>query len=193
MSNRILLAATAVLALAGCVSLAPDPPAKLLTLTPAAFAPSGEGSGGTASSALVVAEPGTTARLAVTRVPVQVSDSSLAYLKDAQWVEKPTRLFRNLLAETIHARSKRLVVAEGALGYATASTLSGQLLDMGYDAASGSVIIRYDAMLQLPGGEVRTRRFESRVDGVQAKAEPVGAALNQAANSMAGEVADWVG
>lgn len=193
MPIRTLLAIAAALALPGCVSFAPDPPDSLLTLTPAASVASGAASSGTAQTALAVAEPGASARLAVTRVPVQVDGSSLAYLKDAQWVERPTRLLRNLLVETIRAKGDRLVVNEGTLGYATASTLSGQLLDMGYDASSGAAVIRYDAMLQLPGGEVRTRRFEAVVPGVQAKAGPVGAALNQAANQLAADVAEWVG
>jgi cholesterol transport system auxiliary component len=38
-----------------------------------------------------------------------------------------------------------------------------------------------------------TRRFESVVSGVQARPEPVGEALNRAANQVADEVAEWVG
>ncbi len=95
-------------------------------------------------------EPGADARLAVTRVPVQVNESSVAYLQDAVWVEKPSRLFQRLLGETIRARGGRLVVDQGDLGYAAATKLSGRLLDMGYDVASGSVVVRFDAMLQTP-------------------------------------------
>jgi cholesterol transport system auxiliary component len=124
---------------------------------------------------------------------VQVSDSDLAYLKDAIWVEKPARLFQRLLAETIRSGGTRLVVAEGDLGYTAATKLSGRLLDMGYDAASGSVVVRYDAVLATADGKVRSRRFENRVSGVEAKAEAVGPALNEAANAVAGDVAAWVG
>ena len=76
---------------------------------------------------------------------MQVSDSDIAYLKDATWVEKPARLFQRLLSETIRSGGTRLVVAEGDLGYTAANKLSGRLLDMGYDAASGGVVVRYDA------------------------------------------------
>ena len=38
-----------------------------------------------------------------------------------------------------------------------------------------------------------TRRFEAKVSGVEPKAAPVGAALNEAANKVADEVAEWVG
>ena len=120
------------------------------------------------------------------------SDSSLAYLKDALWVEKPARLFQSLVAETIRAKGNRLVVREGDLGARGITTLSGQLLDMGYDVATASVVVRYDGVLQRPDGQVQTRRFESRVPAA-AEAAAVGPALNQAANQVAVEVADWVG
>jgi cholesterol transport system auxiliary component len=195
MLNRALqsiLAATMAASLAGCVSLGADPPPSLLTLTSARAIPAGATTTGQASAALAVLEPNTAQRLNVTRVPVQTSDSSLAYLKDAVWVEKPARLFQNLVAETIRAKGNRLVVREGDLGARGVTTLSGDLLDMGYDVATGSVVVRYDGVLQRSEGQVQTRRFESRVPAA-ADAASVGPALNQAANQVADEVAEWVG
>jgi cholesterol transport system auxiliary component len=192
MLRTALLPATLALLLAGCVSLSPDPPESLLTLTPARTAPAGATAAGEAATALAVSEPNTDQRLNVVRVPVQTSDSTIAYLKDAVWVEKPARLFQQLLSETIRAGGSRLVVGEGDFGYAAAPKLSGRLLDMGFDASSGSVVVRFDAVLQTPDGKVQTRRFENRVTGVAPDAASVGPALNQAANAVAGEVADWV-
>jgi cholesterol transport system auxiliary component len=193
MLKRALLPVMLAAALAGCISLAPKPPEQLITLTPARTAAAGTDIDGSAASVLAVVEPEAEQRLDVTRVPVQVSDSGVAYLKDAVWVEKPARLFQQLLAETIRARGARLVVGEGGLGYAAATKLSGRLLDMGYDASTGSAVVRYDAVLQMPEGNVRTRRFESRIPGVVADVGSVGPALNQAANQVAAEVAEWVG
>src|SRR5690606_2913275 len=190
MLKRALLSAILMLSLAGCVSFGAEPPDQLLTLTPERTAPVGFATAGPASAALAVLEPTVGQRLNVTRVPVQTSDSSLAYLKDAVWVEKPARLFQGLVAETIRARGNRLVVGEGALGQSAVTTLSGRLLEMGDDGASGSVVVGYDAVLQLPDGEVRTRRFESRVPAA-AEAGAVAPALNRAANDVAGQVADW--
>lgn len=192
MLNKVLLPVALALTLAGCISLTPDPPDSLLTLTPVRTAPAGAGAAGNAATALAVIEPSTDQRLNVVRVPVQTSDSTLAYLQDAVWVEKPTRLFQQLLAETIRAGGTRLVVGEGDFGYSAATKLSGRLLDMGFDAASGSVVVRFDAVLQTPDGKVQTKRFENRVSGVAPEAAAVGPALNQAANAVAGEVADWV-
>jgi cholesterol transport system auxiliary component len=197
MTRRALLPAipalALALALAGCVSLSAEPPERLLTLTAERTAPAGATASGEPSSALVVAMPETDQRLNVVRVPVQTSNSTLAYVKDAVWVEKPARLFQRLLSETLRAGGDRLVVIEGELGYSAATRLSGRLLEMGYDAPSGSVVVRYDAVLQTPDGQVRTRRFENRVSGVVPEAAFVGPALNEAANAVAQEVAEWVG
>lgn len=190
---RAALGAALAGALAGCISFGPDPPDQLLTLTPASMAPAGTGSTGEASDGLAVLEPGASQRLQVNRVPVMTSDSSLAYLEDAFWVERPAQLFRNLLAETIRARGNRLVVDTGELEYAASTQLSGQLVEMGYDAGTSSVVVRYDAVLALPGGELRTRRFESSEAGLPPDVAAIGPALNRAANQVAREVADWVG
>lgn len=195
MNRKTLLAALASLAaLSGCVSFGGgDPPDQLLTLTPSASVAAGTGADGAVANALSVQVPSVTQRLNVTRIPVTTSDSSLAYLADAFWVEKPAQLFRNVLSETIRARGNRLVVSGGELEFAARTQLSGALVEMGYDATRGGVVLVYDAVLELPEGTVRTRRFEARIAGVPAEAGAVGAALNQAANTVAGEVADWVG
>ena len=187
------LAVLLAVPLSGCLGgLGGKVPDELLTLTPAQVAQAGAGTSAQAASALAVLEPSAAQRLNVTRVPVQMTDTNLAYLKDATWVEKPARLFQNLLVETIRAKGNRLVVREGDLGYSAASQLSGELLDMGYDVATASVVVRYDGVMQLPDGRVQTRRFESRVPAA-AEANAVGPALNQAANQVASEVAEWVG
>ena len=192
MLKRALVLPILAASLGGCLSLGGDPPDSLLTLTPARAVPAGAATSGQATAALAVLEPNTEQRLNVTRVPVQMTDSTLAYLQDAVWVEKPSRLFQNLLAETIRAKGNRLVVREGDLGYNAATQLSGQLLDMGYDVATASVVVRYDGVLQRAQGQVQTRRFEARVPAA-ADAVSVGPALNQAANQVADEVAEWVG
>ena len=63
---------------------------------------------------------------------------------------------------------------------------------MGYDARSGSVVVRYDAMKTGPKGELVTKRFESVVPSVAALPAAVGPALNTAANDVALQVAEWM-
>lgn len=188
-------AATALAMLSGCISIGGggDAPEQLLTLTSAATVEAGADVQGNPAEALAVQVPGVTQRLNVNRVPVRTGDASLAYLQNAFWVEKPAALFRQVLAETIRAKGTRFVVDGGGLEYAATTQLTGELVDMGYDATNGSVVVRYDAVLALPDGSLRTRRFEHVVDGVMPEAASVGRALNVAANVVAGEVADWVG
>ena len=188
-----ILAAALSISLSGCTSLTSKPPPSLLTLTPTAQAPAGVGASGQISGAILIGELEAPAKLAVSRVPVQIDDANIAYLKDAVWVEQPSRLFRRLLGETIRAQSGRLVVDSSEGMAVPQEAVRGTLREFGYDARSQSVIVRFDAVRTGAGENVQTRRFESIVPGIAAEAGPVGDALNRAANDVAGQVAEWVG
>ena len=188
-AKGLVLAATFLLA--GCVSLGGEVPDQLIVLTAQERAPAGE-LGSEAGEEIVVLDPATDRRLDVARVPVQVDASTVAYLKDATWVEKPARQFRQLLAESIRVQTGRVVMEGGDFEKAGRASLSGRLIDMGYDAGQQAVVVRYDAILEGGDGRLRSRRFESVVPGVRAKASAVAPALNEAANQVAGEVAAWL-
>ena len=190
-------AAPALLALglAGCISLGGPPPESLLTLSPTTPAPAGSGAAATPNRPVIaVLELDAPAKLDVLRVPVAVTDTELAYLQDAFWVEKPARLFRHLLGETLRAKSgDAALVLDGDETVALATTsLRGTLIDMGYDVPSGAAVVRFDAIRVDREGNATTRRFEARESGVPAEARAVGAALNRAANTVAADVAEWV-
>lgn len=189
---RASLAGSISLALAGCISLGAEPPEQLLTLTSTASGPMSLATDGQLSNALLIEEPDAPQRLAVTRVPVKVNDSSIAYLKEAVWVERPSRLFRRLLAETVRAKSNRLVMERDDPTVVSAETLGGTLREFGYDADNRNVVVSFDAMRTMAGGRIETRRFESTVPNVEPEAVPVGAALNVAANDVAEQVANWI-
>ncbi|MCZ8370687.1 MAG: ABC-type transport auxiliary lipoprotein family protein [Porphyrobacter sp.] len=194
LTNRpFLIALPLALVLSGCISLGGEPPASLLTLSPAVTAPAGPGVAADASRPVVaVLAFDTPAKLDVLRVPVAVSDTELAYLQEAFWVEKPARLFRRLVGETIRARGQTMVIDGDDTTTLATVTLHGTLIDMGYDAQSGAAVVRFDAVRIAKDGAVTTRRFEARETGVAAETRAVGAALNVAANKVAAEVADWV-
>jgi cholesterol transport system auxiliary component len=188
---RALAGAAMLLALGACVGLGgPKPPPVLFNLTPVQVVAVGTSTTGKPADAILVLEPETDRRLAAQRVPVQVADGQVAYLADAMWVERPARLFRALVAETLRAKSGRLVF-EGEVPGAGVR-LAGRLSEMGYDARSQSVVVRYDALRTTSKGDVTARRFESVVPGVSATAAAVGPALNRAANDVAGQVAEWM-
>ena len=193
--NRIsaLAALAPAQMLGGCLSFGEDPPESLLTLTPTATAAAGSVAQGSSANSLALVELETPQALNVTRVPVQVSDTELAYLKDAVWVERPARLFRRLVAETIRSRSGRLVIDGDDPGALATDRLGGTLRAFGYDARTSSVVVVFDASRSGEGSSVSTRRFEARVPGVPADVRSVGPALNQAANEVAAQVAEWVG
>lgn len=194
MKSLVKLAALGpILLLGGCLSFGEDPPESLLTLTATATAPAGANTQGTQDSALALVEFEAPQALDVTRVPVQVSDTELAYLKDAVWVERPARLFRRLVAETIRARSGRVVIDGDDPGVSADARLQGTLRAFGYDARTSSAVVVFDAVRSGAGSQVVTRRFEARVPGVLPEVGSVGPALNQAANEVAGRIAEWVG
>lgn len=193
--NRItaLAAMAPVLLLGGCLSLGGKVPESLLTLTPATTAAAGTVAQGSSATSLALVELDVPQALDVTRVPVQVSDTEIAYLKDAVWVERPARLFRRLMAETIRAKSGRLVIDGDDPGALAVDRVGGTLRSFGYDARTSSVVVVFDASRGGEGSAVTTKRFEARVSGVPAEVAAVGPALNEAANDVAAQVADWVG
>ena len=192
MPRPALFALPLLLALGGCISLGGEPPASLLTLSPEASAPVGAGSAAS-DRVIAILTIDTPAKLDVLRVPVAVSGTELAYLQDAYWVEKPARLFRRLVGETIRARGNALVIDSENTATVANLTVKGTLAEMGYDVPTGSAVVRFDAVRIDGEGKITTRRFEARESGVAPEARAVGAALNAAANTVAGEVAEWVG
>lgn len=193
LTNRsILLALPLLLALSGCISLGGKPPESLLTLNAEARAPVGPGVGSGATRPVIAVQViDTPAKLDVLRVPVAVSDTELAYLQEAFWVEKPARLFRRLVGETIRARGNAMVLDGDDTATLATVSLRGTLIDMGYEVEGATAVVRFDAV-RVDGAGTITRRFEARETGVPVEARAVGAALNRAANTVAGEVADWV-
>ncbi|WP_298194254.1 ABC transporter [Novosphingobium sp.] len=186
-------AATCVMlaVLSGCVRIGAKPPGTLLSLTSDVAPAAGATSSGTLGEATVVLEPAAAASVSVLRVPVQIDAANVAYIKGTQWIERPSRAFQHLLADTLRARGKGLVVETDRA--TTGTRIGGQLLAMGFDAPTRSAVVRFEAMKWLPGGRIETRRFESIVRGIDPEPEEIGPALNQAANKIAGEIADWVG
>ena len=193
LTRPILFAPLLLLALPGCISLGGEPPESLLTLNPEARAPAGQGiAQGGERPVVAVLTFDTPAKLDVLRVPVEVSATELAYLQEAFWVEKPARLFRRLVGETIRSRGAAMVVDGDDTAMLATVTLRGTLIDMGYEARTSEAVVRFDAVRVDKDGAVTTRRFEAREGGVTADTRAVGAALNVAANRVAAEVADWV-
>lgn len=193
----------ATLPLGGCISFGAKPPPSLLTLESDAAVAAGETTSSASAKSITVAVPTVAQELAVTRIPVRSGDTSVAYLKDAQWVEAPGRMFARVLADTVSARTGRIVLGARASLSDPGARLAGDLRQFGIDANASEAVVVYDATLvrdrpaaadgSRPALAFEKRRFEARVPVAEITPAAAGLALNQAANKVAGDVADWVG
>ncbi len=181
-----------MVSISGCVSLAGKAPPSLLVLTAAKTVASGTQNTGNPSQALVVLIPDVPRKIDTNRVPVQVDPSQIAYLKDAFWADKPARLMQQLLNETIRAQSNRLVLTEVEAGGNAERTLSGNLMEFGIDASKMEAVVIFEAVKMVRGKPVQTKRFESRAPVAAILPSASGAALNQAANAVATDIASWM-
>ena len=198
MTRRIrtpVLALLGTATLSACVSFGAKPPPFLLTLEADAGPSTGAARTATEAATLTILIPTAPQKLRTQRIPVQQDGASVAYVKDAQWVEAPQRLFQRLVSETVSARSNRVVLDEGQYLTAPGEQLAGQLMEFGVDARTGEAVVVYEAMLVTAGGKnVTQRRFEARENlGGVVEAKPVGEALTRAANKVAVDVAGWLG
>ena len=177
--------------LAGC-SLTGKAPPFLLSLSPAASPAANQGQMVTGAGALAISVPFAPQAITATRVPVAQGGTAIAYVKDAVWVEPPAKLFQRLLAETVRAKTGRLVIDPRQTGTNPGMILSGQLLHFEIAESTSEAIAVYEATLSGPGSAMQARRFVARSPVSKIDAAASGAALNRAANQIAGEVSDWL-
>jgi cholesterol transport system auxiliary component len=182
------------LALAGCVSLSPKVPPQLLRLTPSAPAPANNGVVLGKGVAVAVSFPSAPVELSNNRVPVRIGSTEVAYVKDAQWIDSPAHLFRDLLAETITVRTGRPTLTPREAALTTGPRLGGRISEFGIDAGGHQASVVYDATLIRSGDQVETRRFTANapINGKVDEAS-AGAPIKPAANDLATHVAGWVG
>jgi cholesterol transport system auxiliary component len=184
----------AALLLSGCLSLGGRVPDSLLTLRTDAEPPvAGVVRRGSVSSALIVLAPTVPQMLRTPRVPVVTGETGIAYVRNAQWVEPPARLFQRLITDTIGSRTDRLVLNESENITGPGEVLAGELTRFDVNADAQQVVVVYIAMrMRGDGSMIEQQRFEAR-EGVSAiEPGPVGEALNRAANDVAADVAAWV-
>ena len=186
--------AIATLPLSGCISFSPKPPPRLMTLTAATPLAAGPAVTTGDKQAVQIARLSATPALGTQRVLVTDGPTAIAYLKDGLWSAAPADLFRGLLAETITVKTGRVVTEPRLLQIQPSTRLAGQISSFGLDAPGNAVIVTFDATLSHEGSDqIQSRRFSARVPVASQRPEAIAAALNQAANQVAGEAADWIG
>lgn len=189
---RLALILAAPLALSACFGSV-KVPTSLSTISSSAPVPAAMTRASAPGEAVTIDVPVIPKELATTRVPAQVGPTAVAYIKDMMWVETPDRLFQNLLQETTMRTTSRVVLDPRQSSLDPGTKLTGTLSRFGYDTGEHVVIVRYDgALATANGAKVETRRFEAKV-AADGTAATVGPALNEAANQVASEVAQWIG
>lgn len=189
----LLLPLLLVPPLAACVNFGGKPPEKLFSLTPHAQLQAGTARTGATGRSLIVAYPETPKLLETNRIPVQTDDVSFAYVTEGQWADQPGRLFQRLLAETLAAKTDRIILDPAQFGGEPGTRLEGELLQFEINARTRQALVTYDAtLLGTNGDQVTKRRFSASKELRVIKAEEAGKALNDAANDVAGQVAAWV-
>ena len=184
-----------VLPLAGCISFGAKPPPYLLTLTASAGPAVGQDQNSTTAKSITVEVPTAPQSIATSRVPVQSTATAIAYVPKALWAEPPARLFARLMSDTVAARTGRVVLSSVQAVGDPSAHLGGELRAFGLDATTRQAVVTFDgSLVRVPGKSgVETRRFEARVPVAAIDADAAGPALNDAANQVAVQVADWVG
>ncbi len=190
--GRMLVLAAAAMTVSACVSFGAKAPPSLLVITADAKVADGAAKSGSAADGMIVLLPDSPRKLDTNRVPVQINDGSIAYLKDAFWADKPSRLMQLLLIETLSAKTTKMILSEVEAGGKAGSYLSGSLAEFGIDARSNQAIVVYDAVQVVRGKPLNKRRFEAREAIGLIEPGPASIALNKAANKVAAEVSDWI-
>lgn len=191
--KRPLLAAAAALALSGCFSFGAKPPPVLMRLTADQAQAAGASRTSASAQAITVVTPSVPQELRTPRVPVRTGQTSVAYLKNAQWVENPDALFGRLVGETIAARTGRVVLDPRQFSFDPGTRLTGTLQSFGLDADRLEAVVVFDGVLARGPDAIESRRFEARAPVAALDAASAPEALNRAANQVAAEVAAWVG
>jgi cholesterol transport system auxiliary component len=188
------LALALVLPLSGCISFGEKPPAHLMSLSADARRPANETRVAQDKNAVSVAIPVTIAALRNQHLAVLTQGAQFAYLPKAMWSDIPNHLFRDLLAETIEAKTGRFVPDARNASITPDTRLAGTLAAFQLIGGEGKVTVIYDATLARSGSDqIRTRRFEATVPTASEQPDSVAAALNRASNQVAADVADWIG
>jgi cholesterol transport system auxiliary component len=189
-----IVAALALVApLSGCISFGEKPPAQLMSLSSDAKLTGGDTHVATDKQAISVAVPVSVSALRNQRIAVLTGGTAYAYLPKALWSDVPAALLRNVLAETIEAKTGRFVPDQRNANITPDTRLGGTLVAFQLIGGEGKVQVIFDATLAKSGSEeIRTRRFEATAPAGSEKPDAVTAALNRAANQVATDVAGWI-
>ncbi|MCM8557782.1 ABC-type transport auxiliary lipoprotein family protein [Sphingomicrobium sediminis] len=189
MRSLVILLATGALAACSVPGLSgPEVPPSLTTL--ASSAPEANENSVVRSEAVSFALPLLPQAYNTNRVAAIEGGTAIAYIEGLMLVDRPDRLFQQLVSETVYRRTDLLVIDPRQAAGTDRLNVTGTLYRFDYDGDRGEVVVGYEAMWS-DGEQVATRRFEASA-GAAPSAASVSTALNRAANDVAEEVAAWI-
>ncbi len=180
-----------MLPLAGCVNFGGKPPKQLMTLSATDTVAVGVTRTALSGQTVTILSPSAPAAIVAPRVPVYRGGIAIAYVKDAAWVDSPARLFQRLLSETVAAKTGKIVLDLRQYTTDPGLRVQGSLLMFGIDEDKSEAVVTYEAVI-VREKALDSRRFEARVPVGVINATSVGPALNEAANKVATDVAEWI-
>lgn len=195
MRTALILGGLALLAGCGPLVQVGSPkavPAVLYTIR--ADAPLPAPAAGQLGPIVVVEHPAVVGKIQTLRVPVLMGDTRIAYLKDAQWVENPSRLMQRLLVDRMNAAG--MTAVGPGIREERGRLVTTTIREFGLDArdrAAPKAVVRLDVVLSGTGGKLLgARQFEADVPIANETPDAVVNGLSVGANRVAGELADWV-
>lgn len=137
------------------------------------------------------------AELANSRMAVRVGTQEVRYVTGGIWTDRPARLLRALLADTLQQRSTGLVLSAAQADITPAYRLTGRLIAFQAEAPGGvatHIKISTEQLLIIAktGTVLASRRFDAREASHSDRPADLADAANTAANSIAAQTADWV-
>lgn len=190
----------AALLLAGCsslLSLGPDnSKQRIITLSA-----DGERIVLPPGDALLVTAPDTPAHISGLSVTVQPTPTSISYLADMRWSDRPARLFAQLLADRLDGGAQRTVLSGRQVDIPATVRLLGQLKafsivpdDSSANAKRFTAVVVYQAMLVgMPADKLLAQSECTGREAATSLAAPaVGIAFNRAANACVTTLGPWL-
>lgn len=183
-------------ALAGCISVLPEPPDPPQTF-PLRGATSIERAGATAPFSLSVALPQAPRALAGVDLAIIRANGSLAYVDGAAWAAPTPEGLRGLLVETFDAAGAVAITAPDSASARTDYELRVELnaFELREPDRSGRGEARFIAAARLLDGRSRAlvaaRTFDIRVPAARGGAAAAANALAEAARQGSAEIAAW--
>lgn len=189
--SAILLGLLSATLLGGCVKFGGKPPATLLTIS-STTRPGTDVQPTEANGVVTIIEPDVPKSLQTVRVAVRTDANDFAYVPKAFWVDTPRNQFKSVLSETVAARNGVLVLDSGQFSVTPGRRLTGDLMEFGIDARSRQAVVTFEAVLFDQHGAITKRRFTATAPVSNIDSTGVAAPIQNAANAVAVQVADWL-